>query len=103
MYENYEGLPVMPDLTQGLSPAKRESRLLFPGEGQSLRQRGNRSKLLQPDAEVAHSYNVLGEPEKARDAIAHAVRLKPNDKDVQLTLAETQKALAAPGRQRMIR
>jgi len=52
---------------------------------------------------LAHSYNVLGEPEKARDAIAHAVRLKPNDKDVQLTLAETQKALAAPGRQRMIR
>jgi cytochrome c-type biogenesis protein CcmH/NrfG len=51
---------------------------------------------------LAHSYNVLGEPEKARDAIAHAVRLKPNDKDVQLTLAETQKALAAPGRQRMI-
>ncbi len=41
---------------------------------------------------LAHAYVVLGEPEKAKDAIAHAVRLKPNDIDVQLTLAETRKA-----------
>ena len=49
---------------------------------------------------LAHAYNVLGEPEKAKDAIDHAVGLKPNDSDVQLTLAETQKALAARGRDR---
>ena len=42
---------------------------------------------------LAHAYNVLGEPRKAQDAIAHAVRLKPNDIDVQLTLAETEKAV----------
>lgn len=41
---------------------------------------------------LAHAYVVLGEPDKAKAAIAHAVRLKPNDIDVQLTLAETQKA-----------
>jgi cytochrome c-type biogenesis protein CcmH len=42
---------------------------------------------------LAHAYVVLGEPEKAKEAIAHAVRLKPNDIDVQLTLAETDKAV----------
>lgn len=41
---------------------------------------------------LAHAYNVLGETEKAREAIAHAVRLQPNDIDVQLTLAETERA-----------
>lgn len=41
---------------------------------------------------LAHAYNVLGEPEKAREAIAHAVRLKPHDNEVQSTLAETEKA-----------
>jgi len=45
---------------------------------------------------LAHAYNVLGEPDKARAAIDHAVRLKPGDVGVQLTLAETQKD-AAPG------
>jgi cytochrome c-type biogenesis protein CcmH len=45
---------------------------------------------------LAHAYNVLGEPEKAQDAIAHAVRLKPNDIDVRLTLAETEKAARLP-------
>ena len=46
---------------------------------------------------LARSYNVLGEREKARTAIDHAVRLKPADVDVQLTLAEIQKAGAAAG------
>ncbi len=46
---------------------------------------------------LAHAYNVLGEHDKARTAIDHAVRLKPSDVDVQLTLAEIQKAAAAPG------
>lgn len=46
---------------------------------------------------LAHDYNVLGERDKARAAIDHAVRLKPSDVDVRLTLAEIQKAAAAPG------
>lgn len=45
---------------------------------------------------LARSYNVLGQHDKARTAIDHAVRLKPADVGVQLTLAEIQKA-AAPG------
>jgi cytochrome c-type biogenesis protein CcmH len=43
---------------------------------------------------LAHAYNVLGEPEKAQEAIAHAVRLKPNDVEVRLTLAETKRVAA---------
>jgi cytochrome c-type biogenesis protein CcmH len=46
---------------------------------------------------LAHAYNVLGEHDKAREAIDHAVRLKPADVGVQLILGETQKAAAAPG------
>lgn len=46
---------------------------------------------------LAHAYNVLGEKEKARAAIDHALHLKPNDVDVQLILAEIQLASAAPG------
>ena len=38
---------------------------------------------------LAHAYVVLGEKDKARTAIAHAVKLKPNDPDVLATLAET--------------
>jgi cytochrome c-type biogenesis protein CcmH len=45
---------------------------------------------------LANSYKVLGERDKAREAIGHAVRLKPDDVGVQLSLAEIQKA-AAPG------
>lgn len=43
---------------------------------------------------LAHAYNVLGETDKARDAIDRAVRLQPRDTDILLTLAETQKASA---------
>ena len=46
---------------------------------------------------LAHAYNVLGERDKARQAIDHAVRLKPDDVGVQLILAEIQKSAAAPG------
>jgi cytochrome c-type biogenesis protein CcmH len=46
---------------------------------------------------LAHAYVVLGEKDKARAVIGHAVRLKPNDVGVQLSLAEIQKAAAAPG------
>jgi cytochrome c-type biogenesis protein CcmH len=46
---------------------------------------------------LAHAYYVLNEQGKAREAIDHAVRLKPDDVSVQLTLAEIQKAAAAPG------
>lgn len=38
---------------------------------------------------LAHAYVVLGEKDKARAAIAHALKLKPNDPDVLATLAET--------------
>lgn len=38
---------------------------------------------------LAHAYVVLGEKGKARAAIAHAVKLKPNDPAIQATLAET--------------
>jgi cytochrome c-type biogenesis protein CcmH len=47
---------------------------------------------------LAHAYNVLGEPEKAQDAIAHAVRLRPNDVEVRLTLAETKRVAASAKR-----
>ena len=46
---------------------------------------------------LAHAYYVLNEQGKAREAIDHAVRLKPDDVSLQLTLAEIQKAAAAPG------
>lgn len=45
---------------------------------------------------LARAYTVLGQLDKARAAADHAVRLKPNDAGVQLSLAEVQKA-AAPG------
>ncbi len=43
---------------------------------------------------LAHVYTVMGELDKARAAADHAVRLKPNDASVQLSLAEVQKAAA---------
>lgn len=46
---------------------------------------------------LAHAYNVLGERDKARTAIDRAVKLKPADIGVLLTLAEIQMASAAPG------
>jgi cytochrome c-type biogenesis protein CcmH len=46
---------------------------------------------------LAHAYSVLGEKEKARTAIDHAIRLKPNDANMLLILAEIQLASAAPG------
>ncbi|MDE2266171.1 MAG: c-type cytochrome biogenesis protein CcmI [Alphaproteobacteria bacterium] len=46
---------------------------------------------------LAHAYNVLGEHDKARAAIDHAVKLKPGDIGVQLSLAEIQKSAAVPG------
>lgn len=46
---------------------------------------------------LAHAYVVLGDKDKASAAIAHAVKLKPDDPAVLTTLAETQQAHAAPG------
>jgi cytochrome c-type biogenesis protein CcmH len=43
---------------------------------------------------LAHSYNVLGEHQKAREAIDHAIALKPSDVGLRLALAEIQKAAA---------
>jgi len=46
---------------------------------------------------LARAYNVLGERDKARDAMGRAVRLKPDDVEEQLMLADIEKAGAAPG------
>lgn len=46
---------------------------------------------------LARAYNVLGQRGKARDAIDHAYRLRPDDENVLTTLADIQKASAAPG------
>jgi cytochrome c-type biogenesis protein CcmH len=46
---------------------------------------------------LAHVYIVMGQLDKARAAADHAVRLKPNDAGVQLSLAEVQKASAPAG------
>jgi cytochrome c-type biogenesis protein CcmH len=46
---------------------------------------------------LAHFYVVLGEHAKARAAAEHALRLKPGDVGVLLSVAETQRASAAPG------
>ena len=48
--------------------------------------------------QLARSYNVMGEPDKARDAIAHAIHLKPGDADAQAIKAEIEKASAAKAR-----
>lgn len=41
---------------------------------------------------LAVAYNVLGKTSEARNAIEHAVQLKPNNVDILLTLAKIQKA-----------
>ncbi|GAA0546210.1 cytochrome c-type biogenesis protein CcmH [Rhizomicrobium palustre] len=41
---------------------------------------------------LAHAYVVIGEPAKAKEAAKRAVRLKPDDISVQLSLAEAQRA-----------
>lgn len=46
---------------------------------------------------LAHAYVVLGENEKARAAIDHAMKLRPEDPAVLAALAETQQAAAKPG------
>src|SRR5438045_2656497 len=53
----------------------------------------------QPDdaegwARLGRSYMVLGEPQKARDAYAHAVNLKPDDAGLQQAYAEASRAAA---------
>ena len=58
----------------------------------------------QPDdvegwARLGRSYMVLNEPQKARDAYAHAVKLKPDDASLQQAYAEASRAAeAAPGK-----
>jgi cytochrome c-type biogenesis protein CcmH len=53
----------------------------------------------QPDdvegwARLGRSYMVLNEPKKARDAYAHAVKLKPDDAGLQQAYAEASRATA---------
>ena len=45
--------------------------------------------------QLARSYNVMGEQDKARDAIDHAIRLKPDDADAQAIRAEIERGSAA--------
>jgi len=58
----------------------------------------------QPDdvdgwARLGRSYMVLNEPQKARDAYAHAVKLKPDDAALQQAYAEASRAAeTAPGK-----
>jgi len=46
---------------------------------------------------LANAYNVLGERDKAQQAIDDAIRLQPSNVDVLLILANIQKSGAAPG------
>lgn len=46
---------------------------------------------------LAHAYNVLGQTSQARAAIDHAVGLAPNNPDVLVGVAETQKAESPDG------
>ena len=51
----------------------------------------------QPDdvegwARLGRSYMVLNEPQKAREAYAHAVKLKPDDAALQQAYAEASRA-----------
>ena len=58
----------------------------------------------QPDdvegwARLGRSYMVLNEPQKAREAYAHAVKLKPDDAGLQQAYAEASRAaVTAPGK-----
>ncbi len=45
---------------------------------------------------LGRSYMVLGEPAKAREAYAHALKLKPDDAALKAALAEATSAAAAP-------
>ena len=50
-------------------------------------------------ARLGRSYMVLNEPQKARDAYAHAVKLKPDDAALQQAYAEASRAAeTAPGK-----
>ena len=57
----------------------------------------------QPDdvdgwARLGRSYMVLDEPQKARDAYAHAVKLKPDDAALQQAYAEASRAADNEGK-----
>ena len=45
--------------------------------------------------QLARSYNVMGKQDMARDAIAHALRLKPDDADAKMIQADIEKSAAA--------
>jgi cytochrome c-type biogenesis protein CcmH len=77
--------------TAGASPEERRAMILAMV--------GNLAAKLeqQPDdvdgwARLGRSYMVLGEPKKARDAYAHAVKLKPDDAALQQAYAEASRA-----------
>ena len=77
--------------TAGASPEERRAMILAMV--------GNLATRLQqqPDdvdgwARLGRSYMVLNEPQKARDAYAHAVKLKPDDAGLQQAYAEASRA-----------
>ena len=83
--------------TAGASPEERRS--MIEGMVGKLAARLEQ----QPDdvegwARLGRSYMVLNEPQKARDAYAHAVKLKPDDAALKEAYAEASRAAARDGK-----
>jgi cytochrome c-type biogenesis protein CcmH len=83
--------------TAGASPEERRAMIL--GMVGNLAARLEQ----QPDdvegwARLGRSYMVLGEPQKARDAYAHAVKLKPDDPALKEAHAEANRAAGRDGK-----
>jgi cytochrome c-type biogenesis protein CcmH len=83
--------------TAGASPEERRAMILAMV--------GNLAARLeqQPDdvegwARLGRSYTVLGEPQKARDAYAHALKLKPDDAALKEAYAEASRAAGRDGK-----
>src|SRR5205823_3340738 len=81
--------------TAGISPEQRHA--MIKGMVGKLAARLEQ----QPDdvegwARLGRSYMVLGEPQKARDAYEHAVKLKPDDAALKQAYAEASRAAATP-------
>jgi cytochrome c-type biogenesis protein CcmH len=83
--------------TAGASPEERHAMILAMV--------GNLAARLeqQPDdvegwARLGRSYTVLGEPQKARDAYAHALKLKPDDAALKEAYAEASRAAGRDGK-----
>ncbi len=101
--QNKTGAGTMPPAPAAAAPADAAA----PGAAQDMTIQGMVAKLAGEmeknpgDADgwrrLANAYNVLGEQDKARQAIDHAVRLQPGNVAILLMLAKIQKADAPPG------